>query len=61
MSTGEKYLVAAYLVFLALVLIYVAIMAKRLGGMQSQVEELRELAARREREADGDREPEPVA
>ncbi len=60
MSTGEKYLVAAYLVFLALVLIYVAIMAKRLSGMQSQLEELRELAARREAE-ERDREPEPVA
>ncbi len=59
MSTGEKYLVAAYLVFLALVLIYVAIMAKRLSGMQSQLEELRELAAKRD--AEPDREPEPVA
>ena len=62
MSTGEKYLLAAYLVFLALVLIYVAIMAKRLWGMQRQLEELRELAARRESdEPEAEREPEPVA
>ncbi len=63
MSAGEKYLVAAYLVFLALVLIYVGIMAKRLGGMQRQLEELRELAARREDdpEPEAEREPERVA
>ncbi len=61
MPDGEGYLAAAYLVFLALVLVYVAIMAKRLGGMQKQLRELRELAARREREAEDDRAPEPVA
>ncbi len=60
MSTGEKYLLAAYLVFLALVLVYVVIMATRLSRMERSLEELRELAARRE-EPDRDREPEPVA
>ena len=48
MSTGEKYLTAAYLVFLALVLIYVAIMVRRLGRLERDLEELRELAAKRE-------------
>ena len=60
MSTGEKYLTAAYLVFLALVLVYVAIMVKRLGSLERDLEELRALADRRE-EAGSEREPEPVA
>jgi type II secretory pathway component PulM len=60
MSNGEKYLLAAYLVFLALVLVYVVIMARRLGGMEDDLAELRRLAAERER-AEADREPEPVA
>jgi type II secretory pathway component PulM len=42
-----KYVAAAYLVFLALVLIYVAIMAARLGRMERELTELNELAARR--------------
>ena len=40
LSTGEKYVVAAYLVFLALVLIYVAIMAVRMGRLQREIDEL---------------------
>ena len=60
MSNGEKYLLAAYLVFLALVLVYVVIMARRLGGMEDDLAELRRLAAERER-VETDREPEPVA
>ncbi|HEV2999089.1 MAG TPA: hypothetical protein VGW75_00015 [Solirubrobacteraceae bacterium] len=59
MSTGEKYLVAAYLVFLALVLVYVAIMVARLGRLERDLAELRERAA--EREAAEERAPEPVA
>jgi hypothetical protein len=51
-NTG--YVAAAYLVFLALVLIYVAIMAAKLGRVQRELQELDELAARtqpeRERE-----------
>jgi hypothetical protein len=38
------YVVAAYLVFLALVLIYVAIMAYKLARIGREVEELHELA-----------------
>ena len=59
MSTGEKYLVAAYLVFLALVLVYVVIMVARLGRLERDLAELREVAARRDEQAQ-EREPEPV-
>jgi hypothetical protein len=47
MSGGEGYVAAAYLVFLALVLIYVAIMAVRLTRMERDLAELDELASRR--------------
>ena len=46
MSGGEGYVAAAYLVFLALVLIYVAIMATRLSRMERDIAELNELADR---------------
>ena len=55
MSAGEKYLLAAYLVFLALVLVYVVIMATRLGRMERSLQELRALAARREEEDERER------
>ena len=58
MPDGDGYLAAAYLVFLALVLIYVAIMAVRLGRLERDLAELNELAARGDDEV---REPEPVA
>jgi hypothetical protein len=41
-NTG--YVVAAYLVFLALILIYVVIMAAKLSRFERQVRELNELA-----------------
>ncbi len=47
MPDGDGYLAAAYLVFLALVLIYVAIMATRLGRLERDLAELNELAERR--------------
>lgn len=40
------YVAAAYLVFLALILIYVAIMGVRLSRMQRDLAELNDLAAR---------------
>ena len=40
------YVAAAYLVFLALVLIYVAIMATKLARMERDLKELNELAQR---------------
>ena len=47
MSGGDGYLAAAYLVFLALVLVYVAIMAARLARMERELSELDDLAAQR--------------
>ena len=48
MSGGDGYVAAAYLVFLALVLIYVAIMALRLGRLERDLAELNELAEQRD-------------
>ncbi|MGI8559099.1 MAG: hypothetical protein ACR2ND_12485 [Solirubrobacteraceae bacterium] len=42
-----KYVAAAYLVFFALVLIYVAIMAAKLSRIERELGELGELAQRR--------------
>jgi hypothetical protein len=50
-----KYVAAAYLVFLALILIYVAIMASRLARIERELGELDELVQTREDER------EPVA
>ena len=46
-NTG--YVAAAYLVFLALVLIYVVIMASKLARFERELSELNELADERER------------
>ena len=54
-NTG--YVAAAYLVFMALVLIYVAIMAAKLARLHGELVELDELAERREV---AQREEEPV-
>lgn len=43
---ASTYVAAAYLVFLALMLIYVAIMASKLGRLQGQIAELLDLAER---------------
>jgi type II secretory pathway component PulM len=55
---GESgpYVAAAYLVFLALILVYVAIMAAKLVRIERQVTELNELTAHQAQE----REREPV-
>jgi hypothetical protein len=50
-----KYVAAAYLVFLALILIYVAIMAVRLGRVERELGELLELAEEQSREEVGAR------
>jgi hypothetical protein len=47
-DTGGNYVAAAYVVFLALVLIYVAIMAVKLARIERELGELNELADRRE-------------
>ena len=47
-TTGEPYVAAAYLVFLALLLIYVAIMAARIMRVERELTELGQLAAKRD-------------
>jgi len=58
LDEAGKYVAAAYLVFLALVLIYVAIMASRLARITRDLEELNELADER---TAASAEEEPVA
>jgi hypothetical protein len=62
LHSAGKYVAGAYVVFLALVLVYVAIMARRLTRTERELGELRRKAeARAEREAaDRERETEPV-
>jgi hypothetical protein len=60
LDEAGKYVAAAYLVFLALVLIYVAIMAAKLVRLERELTELNELAGRRAEPA-GEREPVEVA
>jgi hypothetical protein len=56
LDEAGKYVAAAYLVFLALILIYVAIMAGRLSRIEKDLEEVAELLERRMED-----EREPVA
>jgi hypothetical protein len=60
MPDGGGYIAAAYLVFLALLLVYVAIMATRLSRLERELAELNELAARRETGAEPEPERPPV-
>ncbi len=47
MSSSEKFVAAAYLVFLAAVLLYVVIYAFKIARLEREVAELAELARRR--------------
>jgi hypothetical protein len=47
MNSGEKYLAAAYLVFLAAVLAYVVIISAKLGRIERELGELADLARER--------------
>ena len=61
MTTAEKYVTAAYLVVLAVVLLYVVIYAFKMSRLEREVSELSELAAARtRREAEPSREETPV-
>ncbi len=53
LDEAGPYVAAAYLVFFALVLIYVAIMAAKLGRIERDLTELTELAERREADDQG--------
>jgi hypothetical protein len=61
LDEAGKYVAAAYLVFLALVLIYVAIMAAKLSRIEREVVELAEAVERREAASAQPRVEEPVA
>jgi Na+-transporting NADH:ubiquinone oxidoreductase subunit NqrE len=50
LDKAGPYVAAAYLVFLALILVYVAIMASRLVRIQRELSDLAEMAARRQRD-----------
>jgi hypothetical protein len=59
LDDAGPYVAAAYLVFLALILIYVAIMASKLARIARGLGELAELVERRERQAEPDGAGEP--
>jgi hypothetical protein len=52
-NSNDGYVAAAYIVFLALVLLYVAIMAVRLGRVERDVRKLREDAERQDTHPEG--------
>jgi type II secretory pathway component PulM len=58
---AAPYVIAAYIVFLAIVLIYVAIMARRLTRTERDLAELKREVAQREALETQQREREPVA
>jgi hypothetical protein len=47
-STGERYLAAAYLVVFAAVLVYLVIIALKVGRLERDLAELTELARRQD-------------
>jgi hypothetical protein len=55
LDDAGPYVAAAYLVFLALILIYVSIMATKLGRIEREIGELSELVSRRERAQEEER------
>jgi uncharacterized membrane protein len=60
LDDAGPYVAAAYLVFLALILIYVAIMATKLGRIEREISEITEIVERREGDGAQDREEERV-
>jgi hypothetical protein len=60
LDDAGPYVAAAYLVFLALILIYVAIMATKLGRIEREISELSEIVERREGDGAQDRKEERV-
>ncbi len=61
LDEAGKYVAAAYLVFLALLLIYVAIMAGRLSRLERDLSELNETLDHRDPARDPDPDPQHVA
>jgi hypothetical protein len=60
LDEAGKYVAGAYVVFFALLLIYVAIMSARLSRIDRELAELAELAERKAAEADAEDERERV-
>ncbi len=61
LHSAAKYVAGAYIVFVALILIYVAIMATRLSRNERELGELiRDVKDRRRQEEEQEREAEPV-
>jgi hypothetical protein len=60
LDDAGPYVAAAYLVFLALILIYVAIMAGKLARIARELGELTQLVQRRDRDRVDDAEEEAV-
>ena len=60
LDEAGKYVAGAFVVFVALILIYVAIMAARLSRIERELGELEELAGKRQADAPAAREREPV-
>jgi hypothetical protein len=60
LDDAGPYVAAAYLVFLGLILIYVAIMATKLGRIEREITDITELVERRDREREGVAEEERV-
>jgi hypothetical protein len=56
LDDAGPYVAAAYLVFLALILIYVAIMASKLVRIARDLDEVADLVARRDRAASAESE-----
>jgi hypothetical protein len=56
LDEAGKYVAAAYIVFLGLILVYVAIMASKLTRIERDLTELDELAEQRERRREEERE-----
>jgi CcmD family protein len=52
-TAQEKYVAAAYLVVFVVLLVYVVIIASKLGRLERDVEELTRLAGEREKERRG--------
>ena len=58
LDEAGKYVAAAYVVFAVLLLVYVGIMAARLGRLQREIKELADRAERRSNGAASTPEPE---
>ncbi len=62
LGTSGKYVAAAYIVFVVLILVYLAIMAVRAQRLEGELEQLRrDVEAARASDDAGEREPEAVA